>query len=480
MIIPVYRMISFIPFILLITSIMVIMCSIIIKRNHFFVMCTTVIGLFFTLISLLFLLKFHSIHFNILLRCDFYSIIYSVMMVLCTLYISIISYFYIKKFFLYKEEFYVLILSSLLGGLLLVFANHIISIFVGLEVMSIPTIGMMTYSLYYQKCLNVVLKYVILSSLASICMLFGIAIIYSVCGNLSLYNIKVSFLINTIYVNQILLLGLALFLFPFFFKLALFPFYFWVSSIYENISSFVLIYLSTVIKISIISLLIKLFVYFPHPCANVLYLFLEIISIFSIIFGSIMSVLQKNIKKLFGYASIVHIGYILIPIFTINNYFILNKVILLYLINYVLGNIGIFTILCLSKLYYDYRLIKLNDLYFYKGFFWKQPILSISMTIIILSFLGIPFTFGFITKFYIIFISVLHSCYFANLGILISMSLGIFYYLKIILNIYSFNKNIVHQTLPMMMCRNIEYFILFIAFTIFVLGIFPQIILHFV
>ncbi|QCI27126.1 proton-conducting transporter membrane subunit [Buchnera aphidicola] len=466
-----------IPFLILITSIICIILSIIFKRNHLFSFYISFFSLIFILLSFFFIYKYIPIYFSTLLCINFYSIIYLYIIIFSSIFTIFINYFYLQKYFFYQEEFYLLILSSIIGAITVIEANHIFIILFGIELMSFPILGLMLYSLKKHTNIRIILKYLILSSIVTIFSFLGISLIYLICGNLNLNNIKISFLINDIQNNKILLIGLGLLLISLFFKLSLFPFHFWISDIYKNISPFLLMYSTTVIKVATFSVLMKIFMYIPYEKSKVLYLIIELISISSIIFGSFMTVFQNNIKKLFGYSSIVHMGYILITLFSINNYHFNNSIALIYLINYTISNIGIFSLLSLLLLLDHNTNFNLNNLFVYNFVLWKKIIFHISVFIIIFSFLSIPFTFGFISKFCIFFIILYAKLWMILYAILINSGFSIYYYLKIILNLYRNNlsKNISNKKSYTV----IQIFIFLISIIILFIGIYPKIIFDF-
>ncbi|WP_367677237.1 NADH-quinone oxidoreductase subunit N [Buchnera aphidicola] len=397
------------------------------------------------------------------------------MVILSSIIMIFVSYFFLENFTTHKEEFYVLILSSIIGAIILIEANHMFTIFIGIELLSFPIFGLMTYSFKKNTVIQVILKYVLLSSVITSFSLFGITLIYFICGTLKLNYIKIAFLINNVYMNKILLIGVLFLLTSLFFKLSLFPLHFWVADVYQNVVPVLLIYSVTVVKIAVFSVLIKLFIYFPHNQCQVLYLLIEILSILSIVFGSIMTAFQNNIKKLFGYSSIVHIGYILTTLLVMQDHYIANEVAIIYLINYTMSSIGIFSALSLLILYNKDANFNLKKLSVYHTILKEKPILSAALIIIIFSFAGIPLTYGFITKMLILFIIIQKKFWFLLFSIIITSGFGIYYYLKIILHLYN-TKNVI-QLYHMKSYKIIEFFIILISIMIIIFGIFPQIIM---
>ncbi|CAL4319462.1 NADH-quinone oxidoreductase subunit N [Buchnera aphidicola] len=472
-----YPIISLLPFLILIVNVFIILFSIIVYRSHKFVFFTTIIGLNSIFLSLIYLCNFLPINVNELLDINIYSLRYIEIIIFISLFFVSFSYLYLNKFFFYREEFYILFLSSLLGSILVICSNHMIVLFLGMELMSLPIIGLMIYSIFDIESISVMLKYMILSIISSVFMLLGIVLIYSICGNLNFNSIKMYFLTNQIQDNKILLLGIGFLLISFFFKLSLFPLHFWVSDVYQYTYSILLFYITTVLKITTFFVLIKLFFYFPYLQSKILYFITEIVAIFSIIFGSIMMLFQQNIKKFIGYSSIIHMGYIIVILLVTNQYDNYYKISIIYFIYYVLSNLGLFSMLFLSELSQNTKNTKINYISYYEGLFWKNPKLTIAITVILFSFLGIPCTLGFIVKFLMIFFITYHNFWFINFAILVNSGLGIYYYLKMILNLYSC-KNINHKIIFKKKYKNIEILIIFISMIIFFLGFFPNCIIN--
>ncbi|QCI25921.1 NADH-quinone oxidoreductase subunit N [Buchnera aphidicola] len=477
MFIPIFKLVALLPLVILMTGIIVIMFSMIFRRNHFFVFCVTFLSLF-SVLCILFLIYFITpIFVTILLYINFNSLLYIFLIVFSSMLMLIVFYFYIEKILMYQEEFYVLILSSIIGAIILTEANHIITVLIGTELMSLPIFGLMTYFLESKRKIRVILKYMFLSSLMTSFALLGIVLIYLKCGSLTLNCIKITLLISSSYENKILLIGLMLLFISFFFKLSLFPLHFWIFDIYENISPVLLLYSTIIIKIASFSALIKILSYCPYEKCKIIYLIIETISFFSIIYGSIVVITQNNIKKFFGYSSIVHMGYALISVLTINNYYLSNHIAFIYLLNYVISSIGIFSLLSLLVLLNNNITFDINHMPLYNMLLIDKPVLSFSFVVIIFSFLGIPFTFGFFAKYFTLIVILHKKLWLILCAVIINSGCSIYYYLKIILIAY--NKTNVALINGKKCYKIIDIIIILISSVIILFGIFPQILMNF-
>ncbi|WP_343182631.1 NADH-quinone oxidoreductase subunit N [Buchnera aphidicola] len=473
MLISVKKIFSLSPFLILLLSIFSVFISIIVNRNCFFVFYITILFLISMISTLPLVCNVIPVYITSLLYIDFYSVIYIFLILFSTIFMLCVSYFYLKKYFFYQEEFFLLILCSIFGSMILVVSNHFFSVLIGMELMSVPFFGLMVYSISSNK-ISTMLKYIILSSFMTLLMLSGIVIIYLICGNLSFYSIKIFLLINNVCDRNILFLGLIFFLIPLFFKLSAFPFHFWMPNVYKHIDPILLIYSTTVMKISSFFVLLKIFSFFPYHQSHILYFLIKMMIILSIIFGSIMACFQDNIKKFFGYTSIVHMGYLLVTLLIVKKYNLSIFISFVYLMNYSMSNIGIFSILSVIKLMNPNFNYQFKDFYLYQSSILNKYFLNISMIIFILSFLSFPFTLGFIAKILVILIGMNKNFYFFNFIVLIQSAVSVCYYLKTICIYFNYKKRFLtkrgHVSYSLL-----EFFVFLISIVILVLGIFPQI-----
>ena len=297
-----------------------------------------------------------------------------------------------------KYDNYFLFLLVVLGAIIVILSNHLFFIYLGLE--------LQTFSSYILISKNKIkgaeagLKYFVLGGISSGFFLLAISILLSY--GYSLY-------LSDIYNNILILIILSLF-----FKLSLFPFYFWIPDIYEG-SSWPVIGILLLPKISIISILIKFNYYYNNS------IFI-IIAILSIIIGSLGAFNQSKIKRFLAYSGIAHIGFILLSII-----FYSYDICLLYLFIYIIS----ISILLSITFYTDEFIISIIHV---------NNIIKITWAIVILSMAGIPPFSGFIVKFLILLITLTNNYYFSSLLIVGISIIGVSFYLRIV-NILYF-KNI--------------------------------------
>lgn len=479
--IMIQNFVFFLPILIMGLSIICNILFIIWKRNHLIHFVLTCTSLIFVLCSFLFNFIFYLNSVTTSMLCfDNFSIFYSILVVICSIISCLYSYDWLIKYSGNKEEFYLLILIATLGGIILPSANHMASFFIGIELISLPLFGLIGYALHYKYALESTIKYSILSCTSSAFTLLGIAFLYISCGSLQFKELH-------FYINHhngydvFLLCGIGLIFVGIGFKLSLAPFHFWTPDIYQGSPLSVVYFLSTVSKISIFSSIIRFFVFIPENKYHIMYNLFSFFSFGSILIGNVMALKQKKLKRLIGYSSIAHFGYLVITLITkkINQTLFLETT-FIYLIGYILSNIGIFGIIHIIS--NSYQEINKDDISSYRGLFWKYPLLSLIFTVMFLSLAGLPLTLGFISKFYLIQISLYSNLWWIITILILGSTIGLYYYLKIIILLYLsppkkllkqcvfFNNFcIVNQTIVICSC------ILILLF-----GIYPQTLINFI
>lgn len=444
-----------VPIIFLFITLIILIINISFYRNNFIIFIITIIGL---LISLLSILWIKPTLIYPLIIIDNYSLYYTFLILISALYCSIFYYTYLNK----TEEFYMLLICSTIGAILLVFSMHMATLFIGLELMSIALYGLIVYLRNDLKALESGIKYMVLSSMASCFLLFGMALLYFYYGNLTFTNYY--FIIdNNIAIWTII--GIVLIIISLGFKLSIIPFHMYTPDIYEGSIAPITAFIATVSKISVFVALIRLLLILPK-LNKFLNNVITIISIITIIFGNILALKQNNFKRILGYSSIANFGYLLTVIIAMQMHpskFILETI-NIYLLTYTLTTLGIFGIISIIN-------NENEKLSYYKGLFWIKPDLTIILTIMLLSLAGIPITAGFIGKFYIFLTAINYQLWFILISISLGNSIGIYYYLRIISYLY---MNINKKKIIYNKKSFVYYFVIFLSLIILLFGIFPQ------
>ncbi|MBK0093969.1 NADH-quinone oxidoreductase subunit NuoN [Erwinia sp. S59] len=427
------HLIALLPLLIVGLTVVVVMLSIAWRRNHFVNATLTVIGLNLALFSLWFVGHVGAMDVTPLLRVDGYSMFYTALVLLASLATCTFAYPWLAGFPDNKDEFYLLVLIAALGGIVLASANHLAALFIGIELLSLPLFGLIGYAFRQKRSLEAALKYMILSAAASSFLIFGIALIYADSGSLSFVHLGKS--LNDSMIQQpLLLVGLGMMIIGLGFKLSLVPFHLWTPDVYQGAPAPVSTFLATASKIAIFGVVMRLFLYAPVTDSEAVRTVLGVIAFVSILFGNLMAISQSNIKRLLGYSSIAHLGYLLVSLIAVKTHQLSLETAGVYLAGYLFSSLGAFGVVSLMSS--PYRGPDADTLYSYRGLFWHRPILSAVMTVMMLSLAGIPMTLGFIGKFYVIASGVNAHLWWLTAAVVAGSAIGLYYYLRVTVSLY--------------------------------------------
>ena len=325
-----------------------------------------------------------------------------------------------------KFEYPIIILLSILGMFFMVSSNDLILFYLGLELQSLSLYILASIDRDNLRSTESGIKYFVLSALSSGLLLYGCSLLYGFTGSTN-FELIASQLnkenTGAVFAMVFILVGLA-------FKVSAVPFHMWTPDVYEGAPTSITSYFAVVPKVAGLALLIK-FMFIPFSKVLLEWQTIIIfISIASMILGAVAAMVQKNFKRLLAYSSIGHIGYALAGVATgtVSGY----QSTIVYISIYVIMNIGAFSCLYLLKKDGQYK-ENISDL---SGISKKNPLLAISLLIILFSLAGVPPLGGFFAKFYV-FVSVLEKEMYALAIIgLLTTVMSAFYYLKIIKTIY--------------------------------------------
>ena len=367
---------------------------------------------------------------------DYLSSFMKMVTLLAAFFVLLISSSYLNTFKILKIEYPILILSSVLGMMIMISSNDLMVFYMGLELQSLALYVLATFNRDQLKSSEAGLKYFVLSALSSGLLLYGCSLIYGFTGSTN-FDLIASQLNSNEYA---LTFGIVFILVGLAFKISAVPFHMWAPDVYEGSPTSVTLFFAIVPKVAALTVFIR-FLYVPFlNLFDQWQMILIFLSIASMLFGAIAAIGQTNLKRLIAYSSISHIGYALAGLTTGSNDGIQNSII--YIIIYVLMNLGLFSCLLMMKRnnkYYE----SIDDL---SGLSKNHPLLSLSLLVILFSLAGIPPLAGFFAKFYI-FKSVLEqSMYFLAIVGLLSTVVAAFYYLRIIKIIYFDNEKEKYDT----------------------------------
>jgi len=461
------NIIDVLPGMFLVTASLIAMISISIRRNHKLIFGVTTISLLGVFVYLIIYASNHRFTVEPLFIIDGFGTFITGLIVMSTLAVALLSYAYFEQREERKEEYYVLLLLATLGSAMLVISKHFVSLFLGLEILSISLYSMVAYLRKRPRSDEAGLKYLILAAFSSAFLVFGMALVYTVTGSMDFTGIA-KFMASVDELPLLMLTGLSLMIVGIGFKLGLVPFHMWTPDVYEGAPAPVTAFIATISKGGMIVLLVRFFTQIYGYQYPVLVLSFTIIAMASMLIGNILALRQNNVKRILAYSSIAHMGYILVAFLAGGELGV--EAVSFYMVAYFLTNIGAFGVISiLSDQDRDAEL--LED---YQGLFWRHPKIATVFTAMLLSLAGIPLTAGFVGKFYLIASGANAQLWWLVIVLAASSVIGLYYYIKIIAVMFDKAKGTDALALrPRLYLINLITLFVLSALMIFY-GIYPQ------
>lgn len=425
---PVAALIAYLPMMLVAATAVAVMLGIAWRREHAVSVAASVLGLGLALIAQVFAWRVIPVP-TPLLDFDGLALLAGILILASTLVCAILSHAYLESFHGAREEFYVLLLCAAVGGLVLAASQHLASLFIGLELLSMPLYGMLAYAYHEPRSLEAGIKYLILSAAASAFLLFGMALLYAQTGELRIDVLMASLDSNT---GVWGLAGIGLMLVGLGFKLSVVPFHLWTPDVYEGGPGPATTFLATASKVAVFALLMRLMLSVPALQGDWLRTVLTWLALASMLVGNLLALTQSNLKRILGYSSIAHFGYLLIVLVVADS--LAAETGGVYLITYVLSTLAAFGVVILVSSTAGGE--DAAALHHYRGLFWRRPYLTAVLTVAMLSLAGIPATVGFIGKFYLIALGVEAQSWWLVGGIILGSAIGLYYYLRVIITLF--------------------------------------------
>jgi NADH-quinone oxidoreductase subunit N len=423
--------VALLPLITISTTAVVVMIAIAIRRNHKVTVAISLIGVAAALASLLLAASAAPRQIASLLVLDAYSRLYMAILLGAAGFVFPFAYDYLKRRQERPEEFYLLVLLATTGAMVLVVSSNFASFFLGLELLSVALYSLIAYVRTKSASIEAGIKYLILAASSSSILLFGLALIYAESGSMELSQFAAVMTRTSGPANTFLLIGLMLVLTGIGFKLAVVPFQLWTPDVYEGAPLPVTAFIATVSKAGMFAFLLRWFHVHDVGVAGAPGLVLTIIAIASMLTGNLLALAQTNVKRILAFSSIAHMGYLLVALLAGGP--LGAPAATYYLIAYaatILGAFGLMTVLSGPR----YEAASIDD---YRGLFWKRPLVAGAFTTTLLSLAGIPLTAGFLGKFYVIAAGASQSRWVLLFTLVASSTIGLFYYLRIIVAMYS-------------------------------------------
>jgi len=330
---------------------------------------------------------------------------------------------------LFKGEYYALLLFAILGMMVMISGQSMLTIYIGLELLSLCLYSLVALNRDNAQSTEAAMKYFVLGALASGLLLYGMSMIYGMTSSLDITAIA-SVLIDSNTKNPVLILGLVFIVAGLAFKFGAVPFHMWVPDVYHGAPTSITILISSIPKFAAFAIAIRLLAQGLQPLAVDWQDMLLLMAVLSIAIGNITAIAQTNLKRMLAYSAISHIGFVLFGLMSASlNGFASS---MFYIIAYVLMTLaGFGMILLLSRS--DFEAENLDDL---KGLNQRSPWMAFMMLITMFSMAGVPPTLGFYAKFTVLQAALQAGHLWAVVFAVLLAAIGAFYYLRIVRLMY--------------------------------------------
>ncbi|HQG76949.1 MAG TPA: NADH-quinone oxidoreductase subunit N [Bacteroidales bacterium] len=421
---------SMMPLIVIAMAPVVMMIVISVLRNYEVIYGFSVLAFIVAFASLFFTGSFLPRSIESLLIVDVYSLFFLGIIIASALLVTILSHDYIGTFGGVKEEYFLALFTSTLGASLLAVAGHFVIFFLGLELLSVSLYILVAFQRSKDTSVEAGIKYLLLASVSSAFLLFGMALIYTGTGTMQFAGVA-SLLKGSDAMAGFVSVGFSMMMVGIGFKLALVPFHMWTPDVYQGAPAPVSAYIATVSKGAVMAVLIRFFFDIRGYDSRFFFVVISALAILSMFIGNLLALKQQNIKRLLAYSSIANMGYLLVLLLTGTDKGIQAAV--FYLISYFVTTIGAFGVITLLSTSRE-ETEKIDD---YRGLFWTRPWAALVLTLSMLSLAGIPFTAGFIAKFYLILEGMKAGLMLLIIVMIINSVIGLYYYLRVITSMFT-------------------------------------------
>ena len=395
------------------------------RRSQRLLGSIALIGSVAAIASALYQSQYPGLGFWGMVKVDAFSTFFHVLITAIATVVILSSYEYMEVQRIRAGEYYALILFGAVGMCLMSSAVELVLIFIALEISSISTYVLAGFRRRAAISSEASLKYFLLGSFATAFFLYGVALMFGATGSTSIAVIG-----EALRSNQIPLLAYAGVAFMFVglgFKVAAAPFHVWTPDVYEGAPAPVVGFMSTAPKAAAFAVLLRLMFEVNAPGRLGL---IWVTAALSMTLGNVGALVQQNVKRLLAYSSIAHAGYVLVAFAALPNNGI--PAVMFYTASYAAMNVGAFAVV--SHLAgAGERFVTLDD---YAGLGRRSPLLAATLTIFLLSLIGIPMTGGFFAKFYVFSAALQANLVGLTIIGVLNSAVGAYYYLRIIVMMY--------------------------------------------
>lgn len=389
-----------------------------------------IIGLLITAIVSFWLHGRNELAFNGSIALDSYGLFFNFVFCLAGILTLLMSASYLKTADIHAGEYYSLTLFAIVGMIVMAAAADLITIFIGLETMSMAVYVLAGIWRQRLQSNEAALKYFLLGAFASGFLLYGIALIYGATGSIQLG--KIALYVNEHGGSTMLLIGIAMLIVGFGFKVAAAPFHVWTPDVYEGAPTTVTAFMAVGVKAAAFAAFARVFLHALGALHAEWEGIIWVLAVLTMTVGNLTAIVQNNVKRMLAYSSIAHAGYLLVAMVAGKE--LGGAALMYYLVAYGLMNLGAFGVIVAVG-----RKGEPNEEYAdFSGLGFRYPILGLAMTVFMLSLTGIPPLVGFTGKFYVFSAAVKAGyLWLAVIGVLNSV-ISAYYYIRVIVHMYMY------------------------------------------
>jgi len=416
--------------------------------------------------------------FGGMLVADNFALFFKFLILGITILVVASSADYVNKFARFQGEYYALILFAAGGLMLMASTGELISIYVSLELASISLYALVAF-LKDKKSSEAGIKYVILGAISSAVLLLGMAFVFGLTGTTHLDQIATVVASGHLWDTPALLFGIVLLVAGFGFKIASVPFQMWVPDVYEGAPTPITAFLSVASKAAGFALILRVFYTafdIPDISSDWTMIF-AVLAAISMTIGNLVAISQTNIKRMLGYSSIAHAGYIMVGLAAISagaSGMLGPSGVLFFLAGYALANLGAFiAIIAISNK------TGTDEIADYSGMARRSPVIAFVLTLCLISLIGVPPAVGFMAKFYIFNAAIQatqHDLLWLVILAAINSVISAYYYLRVVKLMYT-GDPVSEEPVPS--SGALRFSLGIAAAGVLALGIYPWLVLRF-
>jgi len=365
---------------------------------------------------------------------------------------------------LFTGEFFTLTLFATLGMMVMISANHFLTLYIGLELLSLCLYAMVTLQRDSARATEAAMKYFVLGALASGMLLYGMSMIYGATGSLDLDAVSVG-VEGGLGSSTVLVFGLVFLVAGIAFKLGAVPFHMWVPDVYQGAPTAVTLFIGSAPKIAAFAFTLRLLVNGLEPLVADWYQMLTVLAVGSLVVGNVVAIAQTNLKRMLAYSTISHMGFLLLGILSgsLNGYASAMFYVLIYVLT-ALAGFGVILLLARD----GFESEELDDL---KGLNQRSPWFAFVMLLVMFSMAGVPPMAGFFAKLAVLQAVMQQGMLWLVVLAVLASLIGAFYYLRVVKLMYF---DAPEQTAPVRPLGDLRVLLSANGLALLALGIAPQ------